>query len=201
MGTLKDKLQRVVIKPPSVLQLIALAFTAYFLAQCMLGSDKKVVEWESKAKTVLAQNDSLRKAVVASNSVVDSLDAVNRTKVAEIDRLNAAIRTRKVKADTIRLTLKQTLPDTCKPALELADEYRTQAEGLQQLVDSSAVVIETQQVQIDTLRTINLNLTNSNDKLIKLVNTAPTPKRTKLRRARTFVLGALTGIAVYHVAR
>lgn len=163
--------------------------------------EKELSKWKAIATRALALADSAQTESIKANRFADSLKVVASIQTTEIDRLKHDADVLSRRAPTIRW-LRESLPDTCKVAIDAAETQTRRAGKL----DSALVVAnqrDTNRVKtIDKLTFANGLLNVSNDSLRKLITTVPEYKQPKIigfipypSRKTSFVAGIVTGVA------
>lgn len=158
--------------------------------------------WKSRANKVLSDNNSLRTSVDSLNLLVhkNNLKADSlHTKIAALE--NSTLKNRQ-NNDIILTGLENSLPDTCKHALDLAKSYRSESDTLRLALNDATQLDSIRGVQIFQLETNVNNLTVQNDSLKHVIVDVPVYKPQKFlglfrlpSRKTSFVVGVALGVA------
>jgi hypothetical protein len=222
MESLKNKIVgwmlAVIGRPYGLVVLLCGAFLVLFVSKGCTGphdTDKysdDYLAWKARAEIAEQSNDSLKADNARRLKFVDSVDAVIRLKDKQLATIKTNVVVLRKKNDKTLAELKATLPDTCKAALKLAEDYRNEADE----VKKGLAIAESEKVSLqhanDSLKTSNTSLMLQNTKLLKIVRDVPeykTPKLLKIfplpSRTTSFTMGTVVGVlgtvAVYVAVR
>jgi SMC interacting uncharacterized protein involved in chromosome segregation len=161
---------------------------------------RKMAEWKKSVEVQLAINDSLRKRVQQVEEESDERLRIGENQNKRINELQGSVKKMRHDNDHLRDSLQTTLPDTCAPALDLANKYRFEADSLQLAVNVAKSLDSTRVTDILKLRHTITDLKFQNDSLQRIILKVPEYKPSKILgfipmpdRKTTFVIGIVTG--------
>jgi hypothetical protein len=136
--------------------------------------------WKDRAVLAESQAKSVRK--FADSVLVESkkADSVANKQTGRINTLISNAKKQRQVNNVTLTKLTQTLPDTCKSALELARNYRGEADSLHVALDAAQVRDSIRKVDSDRLREGMNRLMTSNDSLRNVIKSVPIYKKPKI---------------------
>lgn len=157
--------------------------------------------WQARATEAEQYNDILTKENTRLTQYNDSIGKVVAKRDVKINKLIASADSARKKNDSTLVTLENALPDTCKLALNLAKNYRDEADSLHKAVDSAKVSITELRSSTDSLKLSNTGLLTQNTNLLRIISDIPVYKEPKLlkifpmpTRKTSFVAGGVVGV-------
>jgi hypothetical protein len=157
--------------------------------------------WQARATEAEQNNDVLIKENTRLTQYSDSIGKVVAKRDGKINKLIASADSARKKNDSTLITLENTLPDTCKLALNLAKNYRGEADSLHKAVDSAKVSISELKSSTDSLKLSNKGLLTQNTNLLRIIADVPVYKEPKLlkifpmpTRKTSFIVGGVVGV-------
>jgi hypothetical protein len=156
--------------------------------------------WKVREANAIKQADDAKlfSTGILAKSALDQQRADSLTLVISSIRRSQTDRIKK--NDSILASLRNSLPDTCKLALNLAEDYRLTSISLQDALKKATERDSIRLIDIFKLRVAVDTLTTANDSLEKVLKAVPEYKPPKLfgfipypTRVQSFVGGLVTG--------